>query len=665
MSDSKAVAAKAWIEVDFDPPPSYQLLFDGIHAHEELGKPFLFDIDLSSGKLHGDVGTLIGTSCTIWLSQSKDSAEDRYFNGVVTRMVSLGLSGGAYRYRAELRPWFWLLTRVTDCLIFQEKSAFEIITKVFRDAGFSDFKDERRGSAGNTKLDYCVQYRESTYDFVMRLMEQFGLYYFFEHEKGKHTLVISDDPNSHTALPKTIKFAFDQTEVRTVEDHIWEWHTDLSLESGKFTFRDYNFTTPSADLTAKSLKVATHAHGDFEVYEYPGPYDLAADGQGLTDVRIQAIIKDRTAVTGTSNARALHAGWRFKLSHHPEPATNREYLITGSEFSIALAEGSSTVDGETVDTYRVNMRAIPGDVHFRLPRLTPRPLIRGPQTAVVVGPSGEEIYTDKYGRVKVSFHWDRIGKSDENSSCWVRVAQTSAGVGWGSMFIPRIGQEVVVEFLEGNPDRPLITGVVYNANVTVPYPLPDNATRSTIKSNSSKGGGGFNELRFEDKKDSEEVFFQAQKDYNKVVLNNETVKIHKDTTTTVETGNRKVTVSQGNDDHTVTQGNRSVTVSQGNNEHKVSLGNDTTTVSAGNYKVAVSAGTAEISAAQSLTIKVGGNSLKIDTTSMTLTVGANTFKMDPSGLAMNGTMIKATASAAMQLQSGAPMTLQASMISLN
>lgn len=652
---ASAIAAQSWVEVKFAPDPGFRLIFDGLRAREELGRPFQFDLDLSAGKLY-DVASLIGSSGTVCLSLSGDEDNDRHFNGVVTRVISSGLVDGAYRYHVELRPWIWLLSRVTDCAIFQNMTVFDIITKVFRDAGFSDFQDNRQASAGDTQRDYCVQYRETSFDFVTRLMEEYGIYYYFKHEDGKHTLVLADDPNAHEALATPIPFIFNQTEYRTVEDHIWEWTTDVALDSGKFTLRDYNFTTPTADLTARSVQAASHPYGTFEVYDYPGPYDETDVGTKLTDVRMQAINKGRSVTNGVSNARGLHAGWKFTLSEHANDTQNAEHLIIRSECSMSIAEGSSTVDGETLDTYRVTFSAVPGTVHYRLDQRTRRPMIRGPQTAVVVGTSSEEIDTDEYGRVKVKFHWDRSETEGEACSCWIRVAQSIAGAGWGSIFIPRIGQEVVVEFLEGNPDRPLITGVVYNASQTVPYTLPDNKTRTTFKSNSSKGGGGFNELRFEDKAGSEEVFFQAQKDYNKVVLNNETVKITQDTTTTVDKGNRTVTVSQGNDEHTVSQGNLKVTVSTGNHS---------TTVSAGNHKLDVSAGTSEITAAQSITLTVGSNSIKIDTGGITINGIKISVQSTANTSVQAGAEMSIQSGADMSIQAGAPLSVTAPMISLN
>ncbi len=328
MSGATDVAARAWVEVDFSPDPGFTLLFDGIHATEELGRPFLYEVDVSSGKQQENVVSLIGSRATLWLSQSAEGKEDIYFNGVVTRVTSHGLSRGAYRYRVELRPWIWLLSRVVDCRIFNNKSPFEIITTIFRDAGFSDFEDARSASSGDTVLEYCVQYRESSLDFVHRLMEQYGIYYFFSHTKSKHTLKLADDPNSHTDQGDAIPFAFQQTETRTVGDHIWEWSSVMGLESGKFTYQDYDFTKPSADLTSKTTIAGSHSsYKDLEVYDYPGIYKETADGQKATDVHLQAITKDRLINRLASNARGLHPGWLFTLSDHPVSAQNKAYLI--------------------------------------------------------------------------------------------------------------------------------------------------------------------------------------------------------------------------------------------------------------------------------------------------------------------------------------------------
>jgi type VI secretion system secreted protein VgrG len=636
------------VGVTFSPPPGFKLNFTTIDAVEELGRPFCYTLTLTSDSLKGDLTSMLGSSGTIAFNMPDGSK--RYVNGIVGRGQYLGLIDAYYTYKLELRPWIWLLSQARSCCIFQNKSVWDIITGVFRDAGFTNFEDKRQNQAGDQTLDYCVQYDETTLDFVSRLMEKYGLYYYHTHTATQHTLVMADDPNSHTALAKSLPYHVDGTDQNTTEDHISGWSSDLQLQPGAVTFRDYNFTTPSADLTAKALQPSsTTSYGKMEVYSYPGPYETAAEGQKLAAVRMQTYSSNAQILRGVTNARNIVVGGKFTLSGAEDTTQNREYLVISATSTLQASGGTALSAGSVLDSYVCKFAVIPGATVFRTPQRTPWPIMRGPQTAKVVGAAGDEITTDTYGRIKVSFFWDRLSKQDENSSCWIRVAQGWAGVSWGSIFIPRIGQEVIVDFLDGNPDRPIVTGSVYNATVTVPYALPDNKTRSTIKSNSSTGGGGFNELRFEDKAGSEEVFFQAQKDYNKVVLNNETVKITQDTTTTVEKGKRDVTVSQGDNSLTVSQGNNSVTVSQGNNSVTVSQGNDSLTVTTGNHSIKVSKGSSTVEAAQSITLKVGGNSIVIDT----------------SGITINGTQVQVTASASMTANGGGSMTLKAGMIAIN
>lgn len=643
-SDS-ADSGSAYVLVKVEPDPGFPLTFDGMVATEEFGRPFLIHLDLSSDKAHGNLTGMLGSAVTVTMTAADKSK--RHFNGILARIGYAGMTGGAYRYHVELRPWIWLLSRTHDCRIFQKESAFDIITKVFRDKGFTDFTDKRQNQAGDTVLDYCVQYRESGLDFTTRLMEQFGIYYYTTHADGVHTLVLADDPASHSPAGKAIPFYYSQTDHRSVEDHVWDFAADLNLQPGAYTFRDYNFTTPAADLTAKSMKPAGHPHSGLEVYDYPGPYETADIGQKHADVRMQELSARVQVFSGSTNSRLVYAGQKFTLSNFPDTALNQEYLVIRSTVSVTIAEGAADDRGGLIDSLRCEFGAIVGTVPFRLEQHTPKPMIRGPQTAKVVGESGEEITTDQYGRIKVQFYWDRVGTEDENSSCWIRVAQSWGGAGWGGMFIPRIGMEVVVEFLEGNPDRPLVTGVVYNATQTVPYPLPDKKVVSTIKSNSSKGGGGSNELRFDDTKGTEEVFFHAQYDYNKVVLNNETATITKDHTTTVKEGNRAITVSQGNDSKTVSQGNQS------------------TTVSVGNHKIDISAGKSEVTAAQSITLTVGGASIKLEPAAITLTVGASSIKLDPASITVSTAKLSLSASGMAEISAGGIMNLTGSMININ
>lgn len=646
--------SNTFVKLTITPDTGLELTLDTMEATEELGRPFTIILDISSPTPKSDLHAILGSSATVTLSYPKKP--DRYFNGIVSRINYRGLTGGGYRYRLELRPWIWLLSHRQDCRIFSNKSPWTIMTELFRGDGFTDFADKRQNSSGDTVLDYCVQYRETTLDFVTRLMEQYGIYYYVEHKDGAHTVTFADDPNSHPSAGPEIPYQYDQTDWRAAYDHIWDWSADAQIQPGAFVYREYNFTTPKADLTGKSLGPGHHTHGLSEVYDYPGRYEVAGDGQKAAQIRMQDFETRRQVFGGTSNSRLLGAGVKFMLSSFPDAAANQEYLVVESVCSVDRAETRSFRDSDDLrDTFRCVLRAVPGSRPFRLPDTTPRPMIRGPQTARVAGEAGQEITTDRYGRIKVKFPWDRRTQEDENSSCWIRVAQIWAGQAWGAMFIPRIGQEVVVEFLEGDPDRPLVTGQVYNADMPVPYGLPENKTRSTLKSNSSLNGGGFNELRFEDKKGEEEIFFHAQKDHNEIVLNNHTAKIKKDTTTTVEEGNRVVTVSQGNDTHTVSKGNRSATVSQGN---------EALTVSVGNQSVTISAGSSTTEAGQKITLKVGANSIEISQAGITVTAKKITVTAE-NALEMSGSSAKLSGTGDLALSGGTKASLTAKRVEIN
>lgn len=545
------------VEVDFVPDPGFQLLFDGLSAEEELGRPFLINLDLSSGKRLADVDKLIGSSCSIWMFQedAKDpEPKDRYFHGIVTSLTSGGLVGGAYRYKLEVRPWIHLLKNHVDCRIFNNKSAFQIVTQVFRDAGFSDFEDKRQAAHGDRQLVYTVQYNESSLAFVTRLMELYGFYYFFKFAKDKHTLVLADDPNCHELLKPEVPLTFDTTEYRTVDDHVWQWSIDHGLNSGKYTSQDYNFTTPSADLTAKNVQPQDNRFGSFETYEYPGHFETTEHGHGQNDVRMQELLSRRETYNGQSNSRKLHAGWRFTLNDAKGTPPKRDFLIVHSLTTVQGTEGNPNPNFENVDSYRVDLRCIPATTHFRMERTTQRPMIRGTQTAHVVGQSGEAITTDNHGRIKVKFPWDRSGTADYDRTCWIRTSQAWAGSNYGAMFIPRVGQEVLVSFMEGNPDRPVISGSVYNGNNNAHHGPAAHKTRTVIRSATTAGstddGANGNELHFEDSTGGENLYMRAQKDFTVDVKHDQVVTIDND---------RSVTIKAGNDTFNVTMGSCSTT----------------------------------------------------------------------------------------------------------
>jgi type VI secretion system secreted protein VgrG len=409
---------------------------------------------------------------------------------------------------------------------------------VFRDQGFSDFKEKLSGSY--SPREYCVQYRETDFNFVSRLMDEEGIYYYFSHESGKHDLVLSDAVSSHDKFPGYESIPYHQetgATDRSRKDHIHAWSFKQQVQSGFYALTDYDFKKPKAGLLVKSSVTRSHPHAKYELFDYPGRYKEMSDGENFVHIRGEEQQACYERCEGNSNARGLGVGNLFTLTEHPSHHQNREYLVIAADYHLQLDEYSSGGHAGGDEhffscSFTTQDRAVP----FRPLRNTPKPLVHGAQTAIVVGPSGEEIYVDKYGRVKVQFHWDRYGSNDENSSCWIRVSHPWAGKNWGMIAHPRIGHEVVVEFLEGDPDQPLIVGSVYNNDMMPPYDLPANMTQSGIKSRSSKGGGtaNFNEFRFEDKKGSEQVFLHAEKNQDIEVENDETHWVGHDRTKTID-----------------------------------------------------------------------------------------------------------------------------------
>ena len=526
---------------------------------EQLGRLFHIEVELASQEPAIDFDKVVGSNATLRLELQ--DGKTRYFNGYISRFVQAGEQGDFARYRAILVPWLWFLTRTADCRIFQKKKVPDIIEEVFKAHGFKDYKLRLSGSY--SPWEYCVQYRETDFNFVSRLMEQEGIYYYFTHEDGKHTLVLADAASSHDPFPDydTLSFrppvqqAGDQN-----EETITEWVIEKEVQPGVYAMADFNFKTPSSPILVNANINRKHEAADFEVYDYPGEYDDRSSGDAYAKVRIQELQAQHEVLRGRSSSRGVATGCKFTLKDHPRDDQNREYLVTGATYHVGVSEYQSTGQARDEEFFTCTLSAIPTSEQFRPLRTTPKPLIQGPQTAFVVGKAGEEIDTDDFGRVKVQFHWDRYGKVDENSSCWVRVSQPLAGKGWGAMSIPRIGQEVIVEFLEGDPDRPIITGRVYNATNTVPYPLPANKTMSTVKSNSSKGGQGFNEIRLEDKKGSEQIFIHGEKNLDIRIKNDAFENIENDRHLVVE-----------NDRFEHVKNNRNETV---DNDHKESIGND-------------------------------------------------------------------------------------------
>jgi type VI secretion system secreted protein VgrG len=500
------------------------LLFKSMDLSEEIGRLFNCRLELFSDKEDVDLEKLLGTDVTVEIDLPEDRGT-RYVHGLVSEIAHTGRSGAYVTYSATLRPWFWFLSRAAGCRIFQQMTVPDIIKKVFADRGFSDYKASLKASY--RKWEYCVQYRETDFNFLSRLMEQEGIYYFFEYEDGKHTLVLADALGAHKSLPEYAEIPYYPPSDNVVrEEHVFEWALKKSVRTGKFSSTAFYFIEPKSTLDVSESIAASHPHAKYEFFDYPGEHYKKADGDRYAKVHMEELAAQHERVTGQTDALGLFPGGLFTLKKYPRGDQNREYLIVSTRHHLSIGGYEAATDGDELE-YNCNFEAMPSAVPFRTERLTPKPVMQGPQTAIVVGKSGEEIDTDEYGRVKVQFKWDRDGKKDEKSSCWVRVAQVWAGGQWGGMAIPRIGQEVIVDFIEGDPDRPIVTGRVYNADNMPPYELPGNKTRSTIKSRSTKGAAAdnFNEIRFEDKKGEEEFYVHAEKDHNLVVENNQTITV--------------------------------------------------------------------------------------------------------------------------------------------
>jgi len=462
---------------------------------------------------------------------------DRIVHGVLDRFEHTGNRGRFGLYRARVVPYLRWLALERDCRIFQGKSVPDIVKEVLRDSGLPADRFDFRLKESYPPVEYCVQYRETDLDFVSRLLEEEGIFYFFEHSDKKHLLVFADGTVAYKEIAGESGVTYNFTQgMAPKEECIYRFAFSRQVRSGKMTRRDYNFEKPGLDLKKEEQG---KVHDKLDVYDYPGRYTEPDRGKRLSQVRLQESMTYYEAAEGESSCVRMVPGFTFSLADHDHGEYNRGYfltkLATRGEQPQALQEASGSGSGGF--SYSCCFMAIPSSVPFRPARATPRPVVEGIQTATVVGPKGEEIYTDKYGRVKVQFHWDREGDRDEKSSCWIRVSSTFAGGQYGAIFTPRIGHEVVVDFLEGDPDRPLITGSVYNADKMPPYPLPGEKTKSTTKTDSSLGGKGFNELRFEDKKGSEEVYLQGEKDWTILIKNDKNQTVGHDET--LEVGNNR------------------------------------------------------------------------------------------------------------------------------
>ncbi|MEL6207504.1 MAG: type VI secretion system tip protein TssI/VgrG [Pseudomonadota bacterium] len=670
-----------------------------------------------------DLAKILGKDHTLEVTLSNGSV--RKMHGLCTEAEFLRTHGKVAFYRAVLHPFLWLLTRSSDNRIFQDKDVLEIIKAVLAEHGFGG-RIQTSTSHSFAKREYCVQYRETDFAFICRLMEEEGIYYFFDHKGGEEKLVLADGSAAHKTLTDGAKIPYDPADDLALdEDHFTSFLGGEAIVSGKVSLDDYNFETPKADLgSSKSIKKGKHSYNQKELYGYPGRHRKANLGEYYARVKIEGAAAQSSSWRASGSVRAVEVGGVFTLEKHERTSWNQEYMILS-----AVHEISEELDGEEHETlpdvtqssgvfdYHAEIDVMKKSEQYRPPQTTPWPDVSGVHVGVVVGKKGEEIWTDKYGRVRVQFHWDKDGKSDDKSSCWVRVSSPWAGKNWGMISVPRIGTEVIVQFEEGDPDRPIITGTLFNADTMPPYALPANATMQGIKTNKSKGGGGFNELVFEDKKEKEFVRFQSERDYVQIIKNNADIKIgmeHKDKGDLVETIHRHKTQTLKTGDHTykiekgsqkvdikkdqtigidgnqketikgtstrdvtkdvketykakLTQtitGNTTQTVKQGNYKQEVKMGNHQTKIGMGSVKQEVKMGSVSRKVSMGSikdTISLGNFTMKASAGKVTiqamqaieLKVGANKIKIDMTGVTIQGTMLKFKGTAMANLE--APM----------
>jgi type VI secretion system secreted protein VgrG len=660
-SDNRSVSIKT--PLDKEP----QLRVTRMSGTEQVSRPFRFELQLSSPNGELDPDDLLGKPVTVKLTHERSSAP-RYFNGVVTEFGHTGYDQTCHRYRAVLRPWFWLLTHRSDCRVLQNNSVADIFSFVCRQEGFGDF--DVRLSGTYDPWEYRVQYGESDFDFLSRLLEHEGIFYYFEHHEDRHVLVLADKVGTLTSVTgyDTVPY-WPPTDgaQRADRDHLTSWSQCKSFQAGSFASREYNFETKT--FFATSSVEGSHDASKFELFDFPaGANPVKKTGvEAVVERRAQQLQASQTLARGDGDAAGLAPGSLFELSGHPLATLNKSYLVTGASYEMT-ADSGQTGSADEGSQFAISIEAVDAREPYRPALVTRKPRIQGTQTAQVVGTSGAQITTDKYGRVKVQFHWDRIGVKNENSSCWVRVAQPWAGRNWGTVYVPRVGDEVVVSFLEGDPDRPLIIGSVYNAEQMPPYALPENQTQSGIKSRSSPDGSAdnFNEIRFEDKKGSEEVYIHAEKNLTVVVENNQTITVGADKK---DAGDR--TASIHNDEALAVGHDRKVDIK---NDSKLTVGNDRTTQIKHNDSLDVTS-QLSLTAGEQITLKVGeakivlksdgsveisGTSVKVKGTS-SAEIDATQTKVSGTQLDVKGTKTTVDGSASLDLTSSGVASLKGSL----
>ncbi|MHA1558493.1 MAG: type VI secretion system tip protein TssI/VgrG [Alphaproteobacteria bacterium] len=599
--------------------------FDGV---EEVSNPFKFTLNVHS-KESFDFKAILKKDVSVCLDSTE---EKRYFSGIVGEIRQKTITydeqaeGKLYHYEIILRPSFWLLKFTRDHRIFQNLSSMDIIHKLLSENGVTSVED--LASRTTCKRIFCVQYGESVFDFISRLMEEEGIFYYFKFSKGNHTLVLDDNSSGNSVkCSSTISFS-SSTYSSLPLNTLSQFQSNEQIVVKCSDNVDFNYETPLSPLAAKT-------DGDGfggRVYEFPGYFDEVGEGETLSSIRIQEHERPKCGSYGKSSVYTFSPGFCFELSDHPQEDFNKTYFIYKviHRFKKQYLDEIKISKGAIMPlVYENEFNVIPKDIVFRPKRVIKKPRIYGTQTAIVTGPPGEEIHCDELGRIKVHFHWDQLQPKDDKSSCWIRVAQTWAGKSWGALVTPRIGMEVVVTFIEGNPDRPLIIGCVYNRDFSgLPYPA-ENPRISAFYTNSSLGGGGFNELHFDDTKDEENIYKHAQKDVTTDIEDSQTETIYEGNDfLTLNKGSRYIT--QDGDGtlhaHYIKDGDKTLEIKKGNRIHELKEGNHEAHLDKGDHGIFVKKGNVIIeidSGNKNVTLKSGNYSIELKSGNMNVKVVGN------------------------------------------
>ncbi len=636
----------------------------GFSGHEAISSLFEFRVEIA-GADDLPIQDIVGKAAVLTIG---DGPDPRHVHGFVCQAEYVGNSRRYALYEVTLVPWIWRLQQRAGCRIFQQLSTPQILEAVLAASGLP--KDHRRFELAGAYAprDYCTQYGETDLDFIGRLMEADGIYYYFEQQADRHILVLSDSKACDPPPDGKVELAWGPPDgIVHDQEHVTRLRLGALMRPTRVALRDMNLHRPALQMDASAGTDPAR-----ELYEYPGSYQEPGKGgphRGgqQAALRLEALQATARRIFGTSDSPRLLAGYSFVLGGHPHPGADGEYRVVHLSHR---GEQPQVLDEDAAEEfhYSNDFECMDVKVQFRAPRITPRPNVRGLQTATVVGPASEEVHVDEHGRIKVKFHWDRENTTDETSTCWVRVSQMWAGNNFGAMFLPRIGHEVIVDFIEGDPDRPLVTGCIYTGFNKPPYALPDEKTKSTIKSDSSPGGGGSNELRFEDAKGSEELYLHAQRDLRIAVEHDKLQTVGNDESLTVGHDRTKLVK---NDETEEIKHNRTIKVGNAHSEHigadmQLTVGANLSATVGGGKSVSVKENSTE-SAGKNLVLQAGKHITLDATQNINLSSGGSTKVVvgDKLTIACGAATITVQSSGAVTIQTAGAVTVKGSSIKLN